>query len=182
MTDPSLARRFAALVLPHLDAAFGYARRLTRDDAEAQDVTQEAFLRAWRYFNSFRGDEARPWLLGIVRNTFVSVRHSRGGPTASLDDADMELDTALAGTQALASAPTTPEKALLAADARRTVVAALDALPTAAREVLVLREIEDLPYKRIAAILDVPIGTVMSRLTRARAMLAAEIRRRTKDG
>ena len=182
MTDTSLARRFATLVLPHLDAAYGYARRLTRDEPEAQDVTQEAFLRAWRYFDSFRGDEARPWLLGIVRNTFVSLRRARGAPTASLDDADMELDAALAGTQALAAAPTTPETALLAADARRTVVAALDALPAAARELLVLREIEDLSYKRIAAILDVPIGTVMSRLARARATLAAEIRRRTKDG
>jgi RNA polymerase sigma-70 factor (ECF subfamily) len=181
MTDTARAQRFAALALPHLDAAYGFARRLTRDDSEAQDVTQEAFLRAWRYFETFHGENARSWLLTIVRNTFMSQRRVRGAPMATLEDADGALDEALAGTQALAAAPVTPEKALLAADARRSVMAALDTLPAAARAVLVLREIEDLSYKRIAAILDVPIGTVMSRLARARAALAAEIRRRAAD-
>ncbi len=182
MTDKVRAQRFAALALPHLDAAYGFARRLTRDDSEAQDVTQEAFLRAWRYFETFRGPDARPWLLSIVRNTFMSHRQARGVPMADLDHADAALDVVLAGTEALAAVPATPEKTLLEADTRRSVMAALDALPQAAREVLVLREIEDLSYKRIATILDVPIGTVMSRLARARAALAAEIRRQSDGG
>ncbi|TXL71863.1 sigma-70 family RNA polymerase sigma factor [Vineibacter terrae] len=181
MTDTARAQRFAALALPHLDAAYGFARRLTRNDSEAQDVAQEAFLRAWRYFETFHGQDARPWLLTIVRNTFMSLRRARGAPMAGLEDADVALDEALAGTEALAAPPVTPEKALLAADAKRSVMAALDALPVAAREVLVLRELEELSYKHIATILDVPIGTVMSRLARARAALAAEIRRRAED-
>ncbi|MCW5744905.1 MAG: sigma-70 family RNA polymerase sigma factor [Alphaproteobacteria bacterium] len=179
MTDAARARRFAEKALPHLDAAYGYACHLTRDSSEAQDVTQEAFLRAWRYFDGFRGEDARPWLLSIVRNTFLSARRSREAPSASLDDADGEIDGALAGTEALAAIPVTPERALLAADARHTIAAALAALPVAAREILVLREIEELSYKRIATMLDLPIGTVMSRLARARAALAAEVRRRT---
>lgn len=182
MSDTARAQRFASVALPHLDAAYGFARRLTRNESEAQDVTQEAFLRAWRYFETFRGTDARPWLLSIVRNTFMSQRQARGAPMADLENADTALDTVLAGTEALASIPQTPEKALLEADARRSVMAALDTLPQTAREVLVLREIEDLSYKRIATILDVPIGTVMSRLARARAALAAEIRRRAEDG
>lgn len=164
--DPGTVERFRAVMLPHLDAAHGFARWLTRDPIQAQDVAQEAMLRALRYFHAFRGEEARPWLLRIVRNTWVDLRAKRG--------ADQPLEVA---ENHPADGPD-PEQSALASDRRRQVAAALAALPTEMREILVLREIEDLPYKQIAAVLDLPIGTVMSRLARARERLAVELRGR----
>jgi RNA polymerase sigma-70 factor (ECF subfamily) len=164
--DRAMAERFRVVMLPHLDAAHGFARWLTRDPVQAQDVAQEAMLRALRYFHAFRGDEARPWLLRIVRNTWVDLRARRG--------ADQPLEVA---ENHPADGPD-PEQSALAGDRRRQVAAALAALPEEMREILVLREIEDLPYKQIAAVLDMPIGTVMSRLARARERLAVELRGR----
>ena len=165
--DGGTVARFRAVVLPHLDAAYGYARWLTRDPTEAQDLAQEAMLRALRYFHSFRGEEARPWLLRIVRNTWIDLR-KRNGPE--------KLPLEVLETRA-AEGPD-PEQSALASDRRRQVAAALAALPAEAREVLVLREIEDLSYKHIAAVLDLPIGTVMSRIARAREKLAVELKGR----
>ena len=165
--DGGTVGRFRAVVLPHLDAAYGYARWLTRDPVEAQDVAQEAMLRALRYFHSFRGEEARPWLLRIVRNTWIDLRKRNGAEKLPLE----ALETR-------AAEGPDPEQSALAGDRRRQVAAALAALPAEAREVLVLREIEDLSYKHIAAVLDLPIGTVMSRIARAREKLAVELKSR----
>ena len=165
--DGGTVGRFRSIVLPHLDAAYGYARWLTRDPVEAQDLAQEAMLRALRYFHSFRGEEARPWLLRIVRNTWIDLRKRNGAEKLPLE----ALETRAADGP-------DPEQSALAGDRRRQVAAALAALPAGSREVLVLREIEDLSYKHIAAVLDLPIGTVMSRIARAREKLAVELKSR----
>jgi RNA polymerase sigma factor (sigma-70 family) len=162
--DAATAERFRAIVLPHLDAAYGFARWLTRDPMTAQDLAQEAMLRALRYFHAFRGEEARPWLLRIVRNTWTDLRARNGAADRPIEEAE---DRPADGPD--------PEQSALAGDRRRQLAAALAALPADAREILVLREIEDLSYKHIAAVLDLPIGTVMSRLARAREKLAAEL-------
>jgi RNA polymerase sigma-70 factor (ECF subfamily) len=162
--DVGTVERFRAVVLPHLDAAYGFARWLARDPVLAQDLAQEAMLRALRYFHAFRGEEARPWLLRIVRNTWTDLRLRKGGSDQPLEVAENRP----------ADGPD-PEQSALAADRRRQVAAALAALPAEAREILVLREIEDLSYKHIALVLDLPVGTVMSRLARAREKLAAEL-------
>jgi RNA polymerase sigma-70 factor (ECF subfamily) len=161
--DSGTVERFRALMLPHLDAAYGFARWLTRDPVTAQDLAQEAMLRALRYFHAFRGEEARPWLLRIVRNTWVDQR------AKTMADQPLEVVE-----NQPADGPD-PEQSALAGDRRRQVAAALAALPTDMREILVLREIQDLAYKQIAAVLDLPIGTVMSRLARARERMAAEL-------
>src|ERR1043166_487754 len=165
--DGDTVERFRAVMLPHLDAAYGFARWLTRDPVVAQDVAQEAMLRALRYFHAFRGDEARPWLLRIVRNTWTDMRAKNGGNARPGE-----------GVEGRAAGGTDPEESALAGDRRRRVAAALAALPVEAREILVLREIEDCSYKHIATVLDLPIGTVMSRLARAREKLAVELRGR----
>ena len=162
--DGGTVERFRVVVLPHLDAAYGFARWLTRDPVVAQDVAQEAMLRALRYFHAFRGEEARPWLLRIVRNTWSDLRARRGAGDSPLEEIE--------GWPA--DGPD-PEQSALASDRRRHVAAALAALPVEAREILVLREIEDLSYKAIATVLDLPVGTVMSRLARAREKLAVTL-------
>src|SRR5262245_9759287 len=162
--DAATVERFRAVVLPHLDAAYGFARWLTRDPAAAQDLAQEAMLRALRYFHAFRGEEARPWLLRIVRNTWTDQVARNGVVNRPIEEVESQP----------AEGPD-PEQSALAGDRRRQLAAALAALPAETREILVLREIEDLSYKHIAAVLDLPIGTVMSRLARAREKLAAEL-------
>jgi RNA polymerase sigma-70 factor (ECF subfamily) len=156
-------RAFEDTVLPHLDAAFNYARWLTRNDAEAEDVVQDACLRAMRYFSSLRDADARAWLFTIVRNVWYSrlSRRSSVLETPSLEDAqDERPDDAL-----------DPEERLLQQYTVARVREALERLPVDFREVVVLREIEGLSYKEIAAIVRVPLGTVMSRLARARERL-----------
>ncbi len=165
--DGASAERFRAVMLPHLDAVYGFARWLTRDPVVAQDVAQEAMLRALRYFHAFRGGEPRPWLLGIVRNTWTDMRARSGLNDRPLEEVDDR-----------ATEDPDPEQSAVAGDRRRHIAAALAALPAEAREILVLREVEDLPYKDIASVLGLPIGTVMSRLARAREKLAAELRGR----
>jgi RNA polymerase sigma factor (sigma-70 family) len=162
--DAATVERFRAVVLPHLDAAYGFARWLARDPVLAQDLAQEAMLRALRYFHAFRGEEARPWLLRIVRNTWSDLSQRRGATDRSLDEVE---DRPSDGPD--------PEQSALAGDRRRQIASALAALPAEAREILVLREIEDLSYKHIASVLDLPVGTVMSRLARAREKLSAEL-------
>jgi len=162
--DGGTVERFRTLMLPHLDAVYGFARWLTRDPLEAQDLAQEAMLRALRYFHAFRGEAARPWLLRIVRNTWIDLKARNRMEKLPLETLENRA----------ADGPD-PEQSALAGDRRRQIAAALAALPAEAREVLVLREIEDLSYKHIAGVLDLPIGTVMSRIARAREKLAAEL-------
>ena len=156
-------RMFEETVLPHLDAAFNYARWLTRNDAEAEDVVQDACVRAMRFFSSLRDDDARAWLLTIVRNTWYSrvSRLAKLSTERPLNEAqDQWPDHAL-----------DPEERLVQQHTVLLVRRALEQLPADFREVIVLREIERLSYKEIAAVAGVPIGTVMSRLARARARL-----------
>jgi RNA polymerase sigma-70 factor (ECF subfamily) len=156
--------RFEQQVLPHLDAAYNLARWLMRNDQDAQDVAQEAALRAYRFFDGLRG-EARPWLLSIVRNVaFSSLEKSRPGDIAALDE-DLADENAHS-----------PETLVARSLDRRLLNEAIAALPAQFREVLVLRELEELSYKDIARIAQVPIGTVMSRLSRARRLLADSMR------
>jgi RNA polymerase sigma-70 factor (ECF subfamily) len=162
---------FEAVALPHLDAAYNLARWLMRNAADAEDVVQEAMLRALTYFSSFRGVNPRGWLLQIVRNTaYASRKLDRGMiPVPLADEADGELS----GGVEIADPGDDPEVALIRKSDRRQVDRLLAALPVDLREVLVLREIEELSYKEIAQITEAPIGTVMSRLWRARRLLAA---------
>ena len=157
---------FEQRVLPHLDAAYSFARWLLRDEQAALDATQEAALRAFRYLDSLRGDDARSWLLGIVRNTcFTALERARHGPeTVEFDQAGFEA--------ALAAPPASdPLARLQQGRLQAQVDAAIRALAPPLREVVVLRELEELDYAAIARIAGVPIGTVMSRLSRARARL-----------
>jgi RNA polymerase sigma-70 factor (ECF subfamily) len=166
MPDDETRRRFEPLVMPHLNAAYNLARWLTHNDHDAQDVVQEAFERAMRYIGTFRGDNARAWLLQTVRNTcFTWMKENRPAERMFLDDADD-------GAHELA-APATEEPPAIAmrkAD-RQQINQAIADLPVVYREVLVLRELEDLSYNDIARIADIPVGTVMSRLARARGLM-----------
>ncbi|WP_333678165.1 sigma-70 family RNA polymerase sigma factor [Dyella sp.] len=158
---------FESCVVPYLDAAYNLARWLARDDADAQDVVQESMLRALRYFNSFRGDDARVWLLAIVRNTFYSLRSkATSGATHETFDDDVHV---------LVDEQPSPEARVLLSFDIQALQAALENLPPPLREVIVLRELEECSYKEIAAITGQKIGTVMSRLARARERLKAEL-------
>ena len=160
-------QRFERVVLPHLDAAYNLARWITRNDHDAQDVVQEAVLRAYRFFEGLRG-EARPWLLAIVRNSCLSwLQVNRPADLAAFDDRVVETQ---------ASDQDGPEEQAMRATDRRMLNEAIAALPCQFREVLVLRELEDLSYRDIAGVAGIPIGTVMSRLARARRLLAESLR------
>jgi RNA polymerase sigma-70 factor, ECF subfamily len=173
---PDPKDRFERLALPHLDAAYNLARWLTRNEQDAADVVQDAYLRALRYFASFTGDDeagARAWLLAIVRNTCFSwMEKNRRPGSVPMDDEFPEGEDAEAPTlYGVESGPNEPEARLLAATNAQMLDRAIEALPPVFREVIVMRELEDLSYKEIAAVTGVAIGTVMSRLSRARLML-----------
>jgi RNA polymerase sigma-70 factor, ECF subfamily len=157
--------RFEAIALPHLDAAYALARWLTRNDADAADVVQEAFLRAFRYFDSYRADDAKSWVLKIVRRTCYSwLEHNRPTDVVSLE-AEEEFGNAVA-----TSAIETETRLESRSDLRR-LNRLMEALPATLREAIVLRELHELGYREIAEVTSVPIGTVMSRLHRARSVL-----------
>ena len=155
-------RKFEMQALPHMDAAYNFARWLTRSPVEAEDIVQEAMLRAFRSFDGFRGTDVKPWLLTIVRNCFVTSRSRKPDlPVPEADDAD----------PAFTDAAPNPEAVAISADNLRKLNLLVAGIPAEFREVLLLREMEDLSYRDIARITGTPIGTVMSRLARARAML-----------
>jgi RNA polymerase sigma factor (sigma-70 family) len=159
----STPTRFESLVLPHLDAAYTLARYLMRDPHDAEDATQEAMLKALRHVDQCRADNARPWLFAIVRNTCHTWLRRRGNSAA-----EVSFDETLHSDEAEALQPDT--LVIRAAD-QDSVQRALAALPLPFREVVVLRELQGLSYKEIAEVAEVPIGTVMSRLGRARERL-----------
>ena len=157
--------RFEAVVLPHLDAAYALARWLTRNDADAADVVQEAFLRALRYFDSYRDGDAKSWLLKIVRRTCYGwVERNRPADVVSL-----EAEAEFGDTVAMASGDA--EALLENRSDLRHLDQLIEALPAPLREVIILRELHELGYREIAEVTGVPIGTVMSRLHRARTLL-----------
>jgi RNA polymerase sigma factor (sigma-70 family) len=162
--------RFEQAVIPHLAAAYNLARWLTRNDHDAEDVVQEAYVRACKFFNSFHGGDSRAWLLAIVRRTcYTWLQHNRGHELQAVFDAEShgaEGETA------------NPETLLLRRANQQLLRQALEELPVEFREVIVLRELEGLSYKEIAHIADLPLGTVMSRLARARQRLQQSLAKR----
>jgi RNA polymerase sigma-70 factor (ECF subfamily) len=162
--DLSDHTRFEELVLPHLDAAYNLARWLTRDVNDAEDVVQDACVRALKYVASLNGDSGRAWFLTIVRHAFYDwCKRNRPAEFARDDGAAIDA--------AVDPAAVDPEQALLRTTDARLLADAIAALPLVYREVLILRELEEMSYKAIARIADIPIGTVMSRLARARGLL-----------
>jgi RNA polymerase sigma-70 factor, ECF subfamily len=164
---------FDQIILPHLAAAYNVARWLTGNDQDAEDVTQDACLRALKFFAGFRGGDARAWLLAIVRRTaWTWLRRNRPGTEV------VEFDEELHGGEDLSP---NPEVALARAGDIEAVRRAIESLPPIFREVIVLRELEGCAYKEIADIAGVPIGTVMSRLTRARRQLQTVLSTEPKE-
>jgi RNA polymerase sigma-70 factor, ECF subfamily len=156
--------RFEQVVLPHLHAAYNLARWLVRREQDAEDVAQEAYLRAYRFFSGFHGGDARAWLLQIVRNTsYTWLQQNRPQEGAAEFDEEMHSDTQI---------PVNPETLAIESANRERLNRALEELSPNFREVLVLRELEGCSYKEIADITGIPIGTVMSSLSRARRRLA----------
>lgn len=174
--ESSELERFEAVVLPHLDAAYTLARYLTRNDQDAQDVVQDASLRALRYFQGFRGAgsaEGRAWLLAIVRNTAYTRRQRHRADALTTEFDEERHSEAVADEHPAAGIEAESDRAAL----RR----AIDELPPEFREVIVLRELEGLSYKEISDVVGVPVGTVMSRLSRARRRLEAALCAATED-
>ena len=163
MPEQTRAIRFEEVVLPHLPAAYNLARWLVRNDQDAEDVVQEAYLRAFKFFGGYRGGESRSWLLTIVRNTCYSWLQ-RNRARELMDSIDESHDETLVDFA-------NPELRLVRDADARMVREALSELPLEFREVMVMREMEELSYKEISAIADLPIGTVMSRLARGRKRL-----------
>jgi RNA polymerase sigma-70 factor (ECF subfamily) len=163
------AQQFEKAALPHLSAAYNLARWLVRDDHLAQDMVQEACIRGLKYFSSFHGEDIRPWLLSIVRNTcFTWLKSSQNTPDQI--EFDEDRDTATFET-AFGGRDIDPEAQLLNKQEASRINLAISSLPPVFREVLVLRELEGLSYEDIATVAAIPVGTVMSRLARARSML-----------
>ena len=167
--------RFDAVMLPHLDAAYNLARWLSGSPTDADDVVQEAFLRAFRFFDGYEGDNPRAWLLAIVRNTwFTEWRRQHNRADATPYDDSLNVDDQLPGWADESGED--PEKLAVRQDETELVHRALATLPVEYREVIVLRELEDMSYRDVAAVAGIPLGTVMSRLSRARRLLCTAVR------
>jgi RNA polymerase sigma-70 factor (ECF subfamily) len=165
-------QRFHEAALPHLDAMYTLARYLLREPADAEDAVQECYLRALLHFDTFRGAHIKPWLLAILRNV-CHVEFKRRTRVV-LYDANAEAENPEGAIPMWEKVQESPESALEQKSDARTMQELVAALPEAFREVIVLREVEDLSYRQISEVLNVPVGTVMSRLARARATLRAE--------
>jgi RNA polymerase sigma-70 factor (ECF subfamily) len=169
MASQLVSESFESVVMPHLDAAYNLARWLMRGREDAQDVVQDSMVRALTYYPSFRGENPRGWLLQIVRNAAYASMSLNRGIIA------VPLETPAGEELGLSDPGDNPEVALTREQDRRKVGRLLASLPVELREVLLLREMEEMSYKEIAAITDTPIGTVMSRLWRGRRLLAAAV-------
>lgn len=175
MISADSSSRFAEVALPHLDAAYNLARWLSGSASDADDIVQDAYLRAFRFFDGFQGDNARAWLLAIVRNTWFTEWRRR------VDAADgTPYDDVIHGDERLPGwdddIGSTPEALAARREDIQLVRRALEQLPVGYREVLVLRELEDMSYRDIAVVVGIPIGTVMSRLARGRHLLCIALR------
>ena len=177
--DPIDKKSFEDLVLPHLDAAYNFARYLTRNPDDAADVLQEASIRAFRFFGGFQGGNVRTWLLTIVRNTAYSwmATHRRGPVVGPVEAYGIERPLEPFAAVPWERLPDDPETRLLLAEDRAALMDVIDRLIPEFREVLVLREIEELSYREIAEVTGAPVGTVMSRLARARRQVQEHWRR-----
>ena len=172
MTETARRERFERVMLPHLDAAYNLARWLTRSGPDAEDLTQEALLRAFRAFDGFRGDAGRAWLLAIVRNTCFSwLRQRRIGAAADAFDEEKHSPAETSSDRRGDPWAESPEDVAVVQATREAVIRAVEVLPIEYREAIILRELEGLSYKEIGDVLDVPVGTVMSRLSRGRSLL-----------
>ena len=163
MVESDQLARFEQIVIPHLDAAYNLARWLMRNQQDAEDAVQEAYLRAFRFFDNFEGGDGRAWLLAIVRNV-CRTSFQRAGAREATTEFDEQQHSA-------GAASTGPEERLLKQVDIESVRSCIEALPPDYREVVILRELEELSYKEIADAVAAPLGTVMSRLSRARARL-----------
>jgi len=174
LEPPDERARFEETIMPHLDAAYNLARWLTRNEHDAQDVVQEAFLRAFKYFGGFHGGNSRSWLLSIVRNTtYTWLQKNRKPELAAVFDEGMHDRE---------DPSSNPEVLLLNHSDHQEIRRAVEQLPVEFREVMVLRELEGMSYKEIAEMAEVPIGTVMSRLARARKQLQQSLGQRLQPG
>ncbi len=171
--DQDKRAQFEQTMLPHLNAAFNLARWLINNDQDAEDVVQESYLRAYKYFSSYQGGNSRAWLLTIVRNACYTWLHENRAQELTVELND-ELSTVAVNGDDL-------EQRLQIKSDRQAVIGALEALPAAYRELIVMRELEAMSYKEIASIAAVPIGTVMSRLARARRQLKAGLGQRIRE-
>jgi RNA polymerase sigma factor (sigma-70 family) len=166
LSRQNCSRDFEQDALPHLNSAYNLARWLTRNDQDAEDIVQEAYLRAFKFYDGFRGGDARPWLLTIVRNVYYTW--AQQNPVGRLVDFDEDLasvDPHLAN----------PEEVLIQNSSGVLLRRALETLPARSREVLILREMDGMSYKQISSVVGVPTGTIMSRLSRARASLRQSV-------
>jgi RNA polymerase sigma-70 factor (ECF subfamily) len=176
------AQDFERLVLPHKDAAYNLALWLMGNRADADDVAQDALVRAWRGLDGLRGGSVRAWLLSIVRNTAYShlQRRSKGLKVVSIDEGGRWRDNRGRAVEPVDDAPSV-ESTLVAADDKAELAAALAELPLQLREAIVLREMEGLSYREIAGVMETPVGTVMSRLSRAREQLRQTLETKAKE-
>jgi len=176
------AEHFQQAVMPHLDGAYNLARWLCRNDHDAEDIVQEATLRAFRFFDGFHGEDARAWLLAIVRNTtYTWLQQNRGHESSTSFDEEFHSLQEGGSVTLLNQADSNPEAILARDDDRGLVNRALEMLPVEFREVLVLRELEELSYKEISEVAGIPMGTVMSRLARARRLLGECLNQMDKE-
>jgi RNA polymerase sigma-70 factor (ECF subfamily) len=166
--DPARAQRFRDAALPYLDDVYTFARYLLRDSADAEDAAQECYMRALRHFDSYRGPAMKPWLFAILRNVCRAEMARRAGAAIAVDE---EAETDNESTPLWQEAPASPEAEMIRQWDAETIHRLVADLPTAFREAIVLREINELSYREIAEVAGVPVGTIMSRLARARCML-----------
>jgi RNA polymerase sigma-70 factor (ECF subfamily) len=171
MQETEKLSRFEEAILPHLDAAHNLARWLVRNDHDAEDIVQEACMRALKYFSAYRGENSRAWLLTIVRNTgYDWLKQNRPKELVTVSDEDQDSET-VDPVERFAKEMSNPETLLLQRADEEMLKKVLEELPAEFREVMILREIEEMSYKEIAGICNIPIGTVMSRLARGRKQL-----------